>query len=195
MKCCIQLNKQAKPRRDFHKLELNFWITLQSSLPETSMEGSVLEKSTLQARFSCSSYSITLCSRLMIHQWTKIRNIMPKLFYSCQIDHNDSPSYLTSGYIPNSYNSFIVTASYVVLCIFVPTQATKFWACRHLNNRTVCVWRFINNLESHKTQSYYANTHNWLTWHKTTEKKIITITITFDNQPPSNLVNSWGKKI
>lgn len=37
-----------------------FPTTLQSSLPDTSIEGSVREKSTLQARFSCSSYSITL---------------------------------------------------------------------------------------------------------------------------------------
>nr|GMD30120.1 hypothetical protein Iba_chr09aCG4020 [Ipomoea batatas]GMD33542.1 hypothetical protein Iba_chr09cCG3580 [Ipomoea batatas]GMD35269.1 hypothetical protein Iba_chr09dCG5360 [Ipomoea batatas]GMD36956.1 hypothetical protein Iba_chr09eCG4800 [Ipomoea batatas]GMD38506.1 hypothetical protein Iba_chr09fCG4610 [Ipomoea batatas] len=36
-------------------------LTLQSSLPDTSIEGSVREKSTLHARFSCSSYSITLC--------------------------------------------------------------------------------------------------------------------------------------
>lgn len=36
-------------------------FTFPSSLPETSLVGSVLEKSTLHALFSCSSYSITLC--------------------------------------------------------------------------------------------------------------------------------------
>lgn len=40
--------------------ETLFSSTLQSSLPDTSIEGSVREKSTLQARFSCSSYSSTL---------------------------------------------------------------------------------------------------------------------------------------
>jgi hypothetical protein len=42
---------------------LELWLfpsTLQSSLPDTSIEGSFCEKSTLQARFSCSSYSIML---------------------------------------------------------------------------------------------------------------------------------------
>jgi len=43
--------------------QINVQNTLQSSLPDTSIEGSVLEKSTLHARFSCSSYSIKLCNR------------------------------------------------------------------------------------------------------------------------------------
>jgi hypothetical protein len=43
--------------------QFQFSNTLQSSLPDTSIEGSVREKSTLHALFSCSSYSITLCQK------------------------------------------------------------------------------------------------------------------------------------
>lgn len=135
-------------------------FTLQSSLPDTSIEGSVREKSTLQARFSCSSYSITLC-KVKNHFIEDYQLLMTgaytitDMFVRSNLQENNTwrlenksyHLYLPSRYIPDSYYPIIITASNMGFCVLIPTQATKLRSCGHFNNRTVHIRWFIHNLQ------------------------------------------------
>jgi hypothetical protein len=113
-------------------------ITLPSSLPETSIVGSVLEKSTLQALFSCSSYSMMLCSCQTIQlckNWKEslITPTHQKSTRATITHQQDIPltfgirirkTNLMSVDIPNSNNTLVVTAGDMGLNVFVPTKTT-----------------------------------------------------------------------
>lgn len=72
--------------------------------------------------------------------------------------------YLLSSHIPDSYYSLIITTSYMILSVLVPTQATKFGSRGHLHNGTVHLCIFIHNLEGERTgnNQQTSNTQDYL---------------------------------